>query len=158
MGKYAGPEKVVFQPSHWMDRHIAKKYLQWLKDLYPEKKIGLIWDHTGPHICEEVLKFAKELGITIEFINKGMTSVQKPCDLYANQQINQIIKDLYYKYRKTLSFEEQMKVKLPREVFVSFVERALAQVDNAQRLNMEIRRTFQKCGLDPYNEDKLLFA
>ena len=76
----------------------------------------------------------------------------------ANQQINQIIKDLYYNYRMTLSFEEQMKVKLPREVFVSFVERALAQVDNAQRLNMEIRRTFQKCGLDPYDADKLLFA
>ena len=64
-----------------MDRHIAKKYLQWLKDLYPKKKIGLIWDHAGPHICEEVLEFAKELGITIEFINKGMTSVQQPCDL-----------------------------------------------------------------------------
>ena len=71
-GKYAGPAKDVFQPSHWMDRHIAKTYLQWLKDLYPEKKIGLIWDHAGPHICEEVLEFAKELGITIEFINKGM--------------------------------------------------------------------------------------
>ena len=24
-GKYRGVEKVVFQPSHWMDRHIAKK-------------------------------------------------------------------------------------------------------------------------------------
>ena len=43
---------------------------------------------------------------------------------------------------------------LPREVFVSFVERALAQVDNAQQL----KRTFQKRGLDPYDEDKLLFA
>ena len=52
-----------------------------------------------------------------------------------------------------LSMEIKME-KLPHEVFVSFVERALAQVDNAQRL----KRTFQKCGLDPYDEDKLLFA
>ena len=55
-----------------------------------------------------------------------------------------------------LSMEIKME-KLPREVFVSFVERALAQVDNAQRLNMEIRRTFQKYGLDPYDKDKLLY-
>ena len=27
----------------------------------------------------------------------------------------------------------------------------------AQRLNMDIRRVFQKCGLDPYDNDKLLF-
>ena len=52
-----------------------------------------------------------------------------------------------------LSMEIKME-KLPREVFVSFLEGALAQVDNAQRL----KRTFQKCGLDPYDEDKLLFA
>ena len=38
-GKYTGRAKVVFQPSHWMDRHIAKKiYLHWLKELYPEKE------------------------------------------------------------------------------------------------------------------------
>ena len=48
--KYAGPAKAVVQPSHWINKHVARKYLQRLKALYPRKKIGLIWDHSGPHI------------------------------------------------------------------------------------------------------------
>ena len=82
---YAGPAKVVFQPNHWIDTLIAKKYLDWVKSLYPEKTIGLVWDHAGPHISAEVVQYAESLGIIIEYINKGMTSVQQPCDLYMHQ-------------------------------------------------------------------------
>ena len=129
----------------------------WLEGLYPGKVIGLVWDQAGPHICPEVLEYAEKLGIVVEFINKGMTSVQQPCDLYANQQVKKIVRRLYHEYRMTLNFEAQTKVKVPRELFVSWIEAAIDEVHKAQRLNMDIRRVFQKCGLDPYNNDKLLF-
>ena len=48
--KYAGPAKVCFQKNHWMDKVLAKKYLSWLKELYPGKKIGLIWDKAAAQI------------------------------------------------------------------------------------------------------------
>jgi hypothetical protein len=155
---YAGSAKVVFQPSHWMDTRIAIKYLDWLQELYPGKKIGLIWDHAGPHNCEQVKQHAERIGIVLEYINKGMTSVQQPCDLYANQQIKQIIKDLYTEYRLSLNLQEQLKVKVPRELFVTWVEKALHQVHLAQLRNMAIRRTFEKCGLDPFDDEKLQLA
>ena len=56
-----------------------------------------------------------------------------------------------------LNFEAQTKVKVRRVLFVSWVEAAIDEVHKAQRLNMDIRRVFQKCGLDPYDNDKLLF-
>jgi DDE superfamily endonuclease len=156
--QYRGPAKVVFQPSHWMDSRIAIKYLDWLVAMYPHKKIGLLWDYAGAHVSENVLQHAKDNGIIVDFINKGMTSVQQPCDLYANQQIKQLIKEKYYEYRMTLSFEEQTKVKVPRELFVTWVEYALQQVHQSQLRNSAIRKTFEKCGLDPYDEEKVLFA
>ena len=56
-----------------------------------------------------------------------------------------------------MNFEEHTKVKMPRELFVSSVEAAIDEVHKAQRLNMDIRRVFQKCGLDPYNNENMLF-
>ena len=53
----------------------------------------------------------------------------------------------------TLNFEAQTKVKVPRGLFVSWIEAAIDEVHKAQRLNMDIRRVFQKCGLDPYDND-----
>ena len=154
---YQGRAKVTFQPNHWMDALVAKKYLNWLKNLYPRKIIGLLWDHAGPHISTEVVEYAQRLGIVVDFINKGMTSVQQPCDLYANQRIKKVVKELYHEYRLTLAFDEQTNVKVPRELFLSWVETAVDTVHQGQRLNMEIRRVFQKCGLDPYDTERLLF-
>lgn len=68
------------------------------------------------------------------------------------------IKDKYYEYRMTLSFEEQTKVKVPRELFTSWVETSLDQVDRNQRRNLGIRIFFEKCGLDPFDNDKVLLA
>ena len=101
---------------------------------------------------------AAQLGIVLEYINKGMTSVQQPCDLFANQQIKKNVKDSYYEYRMTLKFDEQTKVKVPWDLFVNWVEKALSKVNQKQRLKQEIRKMFSKCGLDPYDDDKLLFA
>ena len=115
----------VVESNHLMDSTIAVKYLDWLKCLYPNKKIGLKWDHAGPHICQGVIQHAETLGIVV--------SVQQPCDLFANQQIKSIIKEQYYTFRMTLDFASQSKVKVPREMFVSWVEKAVDAVDKKQR-------------------------
>jgi len=56
-----------------------------------------------------VKSHAAQLGIVLEYINKGMTSVQQPCDLFANQQIKKNVKDSYYEYRMTLKFDDRPK-------------------------------------------------
>ena len=48
-------------------------------------------------------------------------------------------------------------MKAPREVFIQWIESAIRQVGQAQRVNMEIWRTFQKCGLDSDDREQLLF-
>ena len=68
-----------------------------------------------------------------------MASVQQICDLYANQQLKTILKDLYYEFRMTLDLSEQTKVKVPREIFVTWVECAFKQVHDAQPLQMDTR-------------------
>ena len=105
----------------------------------------------------DVMQYAESLGVIIEYINKRVKSVQQPCDLYATQQLKTILKDAYYEFRRTLDLSEQTKVKVPREIFVTWVECAFKQVHNAQRLRMDIRKIFQKCGLDPFDEDRTLF-
>ena len=83
--KYDGATKVCFQKNHWMDKILAKKYLSWVKSLFPGKKIGIIWDKAAAHISEEVLKHAEELGIVIELLYAGMTSIMQPCDIWLNK-------------------------------------------------------------------------
>ena len=57
----------------------------------------------------------------------------------------------------TLDFSEQTKVKVPREIFVEWVESALQQADERQRSRNEVRRTFQICGLDPHDAQQSRF-
>lgn len=154
---YPGPGKVVFQPSHWVDWKIAVKYLNWLKERYPDETIGLIWDHAGAHIKEEVLEHAHSIGVEIEFINKGMTSIQQPCDLWANCPAKNGIKKRYYAWRMEQSPKAGQKLKIPRETFIHWVEEAFKALHDSQVLSKDVQKTFQKCGLDPYDDLKLSF-
>jgi len=53
----------------------------------------------------------------------------------------------------TLDLDVQSKVKVPRETFVHWVEAAFKKFQDGQRMKIDIRRVFQHCGLDPYNDD-----
>jgi hypothetical protein len=155
---YEGPARVCFQPKHWMDAYTAKKCLDWILTLYPGKKIGVIWDYAGAHIDAGVQKHANSVGIILEFINKGMTSLQQPCDLWANQPLKAFIKKKYYEFRMSLDLSSQRKVKVPRETVVKWVEQATQHLCNSQKHSRDVAKTFAKCGLDPHDEEKLLFA
>ena len=40
---------VTFQKKHWFDTDITIRWLNWLKDQFPNLKVGLIWDHAPAH-------------------------------------------------------------------------------------------------------------
>jgi hypothetical protein len=70
-----------------------------------------------------------------------MASIQQPCDLFANQQIKQIIKGKNYEYHMSLKFHEQTKVKVPYELFALWVESTLDYVHKSQLIkNMGISK------------------
>jgi len=86
-----------------------------------------------------------------------MTSLQQPCDLWANQALKSFVKNKYYYFRMSLNLSEQRKVKVPRETFVQWIEEAVMHLSNSQRQSRQIEKTFAKCGLDPHDSEKVLF-
>ena len=63
-----GDASVHFQPSHWMDIPTAKKFIDFLLRLYPNRKIGLIWDAASSHICEAIVSYGVEKKIVSALI------------------------------------------------------------------------------------------
>ena len=94
-----------------MDKVLAKKYLSWLKELYPGEKIGLIWDKAPAHISEEVLEHAKQLGIVIELLYAGMTSIMQPCDIWLNKAFKKYIQEKYYEFKNLLGEQQIRKLR-----------------------------------------------
>ena len=156
--KYAGPAKVCFQKNHWMDKVLAKKYLSWLKELYPGKKIGLSWDKAAAHISEEVLEHAKQLGIVIELLYAGMTSILQLCDIWLNKAFKKYIQEKYYEFKHWLGVATGQKIKVPREQIISWIEQAVVHLNNKQKQTRKVARIFAKCGLDIYDFEKNAFA
>ena len=56
---WEGTARVTFQPQHWMDKVGCLLYLEFLKECYPDEKVGLIWDAATSHICYEVIARAE---------------------------------------------------------------------------------------------------
>ena len=156
--KYAEPAKVCFQKKHWMDKFLAKKYLSWIKSLFPGKKIGIIWDKAAAHISDEVLEYAKELGIVVELLYAGMTSIMQPCDIWLNKAFKKFIHNKYYEYKNSLGLKTGQKVNVPREQIISWIEQAIQHENSKQRLTRKVAHIFAKCGLDPYDMEKSAFA
>jgi len=152
---YAGSASVHFQKNHWMDKIIAKKFLHWLRGLYPGKKIGLIWDRAAAHISDEVVQCAKELGIIVELLHAGMTAIMQPCDIWLNKAIKTIVKKLYYAYKNSLKLETGQKVEVPREQIITWIEQAVREVDVGQRRTRKIASIFEQCGLNPHDLEKV---
>ena len=51
---------IAFQKKHWFDTAITIRYLKWLRELYPDKMIFLIWDHAPAHDAADVQAFIRE--------------------------------------------------------------------------------------------------
>ena len=86
-----------------------------------------------------------------------MTSLQQPCNLWANKPLKRCVKEEYYKYRISLNLADQRKVKVPRETFVKWVEEGIQYLSKLQHNTRAVAKTFSKCDLDPHDDEKVLF-
>ena len=51
---------IAFQKKHWFDTAITIRYLKWLRELYPDKKIFLFWDPAQANDAADVQAFIRE--------------------------------------------------------------------------------------------------
>ena len=65
--------------------------------------------HRSGRVSEYVKKRTKEGRLVLGFINGGLTSVIKVCDLVANKDFRALIKKSYMKWRAELLMDERSK-------------------------------------------------
>ena len=156
--EYDGQAFVAFQPKHWFDKNIMKDWLDCVRALYPGKKVGLILDRSSIHTNDEIVDYMEKLGFVVEFIHAGMTSIEQPCDLYLNKPLKSNIRERYYSHKAALKIPTGGKCPVSRELLVQWVEESLATIYQKQVATRDISRTFRKCGMDPFDDDKDLFS
>lgn len=157
---------VTFHPKHWFDEDISIEYLEHLLELYPGKKIGVIWDACRAHTTPLVLRFLEEHSdrIVCVGISGGLTSVIQVCDLVANKDLKQFIKNRYYTWRTEFikkkraeliqagTPSERITIKIPRDVMIKIVEEAIKEFNEKEQQRQSIRKTFRKVKQDPWND------
>jgi hypothetical protein len=150
--KYAqwdGASCVNFNPTHWMNKEMAKRYIDWLVGCFEEgESIGLIWDSASSHTAEEVVQYAQDKGISMGFIPGGLTSVMQVCDLVVNKPLKQRFKQIYTAYKLRNDPGPGKKVKVQRDDVLVWLEQAIAEFNQANEANRLIERSFKKFGQD----------
>jgi hypothetical protein len=68
---------VTHSDSGWMDKRVARQYVQWLRDRI-SGPMALIWDLFAAH--REVKEAAEQLEITVAYIPAGQTDEWQPLD------------------------------------------------------------------------------
>ena len=145
---YTGYSTVRFQPNHWMDTEAAIEYLKMLLKTYPGKKILLLWDFVGAHISDETVQFMRLNGIYYLTIEKCITSIMQPCDIYCNKPVKQRVKVQYGEWKISQDVPIGGKYKVDRKTFVKWVESAVKEFEQQVRMRRGIYKSFQTCGID----------
>ena len=156
---------VLFTKNHWQTSSTVIIYLQYLRKLYPTKRvIGLIWDKASSHYSEEVRHYIAQSNqtvtpkIVVDFVDPGLTSVYQPPDVVLNKPLKKAIRS---KYEKLMAnrFDEQKyqpgkAVAVSREELVGIVEDAYHSINMANNTGEKfIRNSFDMCGLNPWSND-----
>ena len=133
--------------------------MKWLKDQFPGKKIGLIWDHAPAHTNGVVDQFLRDTSswLKTELIPWDLTSVLQVCDLIINKPFKQHVRNGYYRWRTTFVRQQRdsgvtgkLNIKIPRDVLINLIENAVKQMNRKQRETPTIRAMFQSVGQDPF--------
>ncbi len=149
--KYAnweGASCVNFNPTHWINKEMAKRYIDWLCSCFEEEKIGLIWDSASSHKSEEVLQHAQEKGIAVGFIPGGLTSIMQVCDLVVNKPLKQRFKQLYTAYKLRNDPGAGKKVKVKRDDVLLWLEQAICEFNEKNHDGRLLEKSFKKYGQD----------
>ena len=87
-----------------------------------------------------------------------MTSIMQPCDKWLSRAFKKYVQDKYYKYKNSLGLSTGEKVNVPREQIISWIEQAIAHLNEKQKKTHKVAPIFAKCGLDSYDMEKNAFA
>ena len=150
---------VAFQKKHWFDTDITLRWLRHLRRQYPNKKIGLIWDHAPAHDNERIREFIRTNSdwLTTALIPGGLTSVMQVCDLVINKPLKGHIRTMYYQWRsvetkrlRLTGTTGKINLKIPRDTLIDICERAVKKMNQQQHEKPTIRTNFRKAGQDPF--------
>ena len=160
---------ILFTKTHWMTVHCLKLYFKYLSLYYPGKKIGLVYDSAPTHLHSELKEWLtlwnqdvnKPCEFYVEFIEPSLTSVYQPPDVFFNKPLKQSLRKKYNEYVSYLSSKGSIKpgdnVPISREVLIDFICTAFDEANLKYKVNKEISRSFERCGLNPFCDDDSIF-
>lgn len=95
----------------WFDRDIIIEFPEFILQLYPNTKVGIIWDVAGCHGTANVLSFIMQHWdcLVVVVISEGIMSVIQVCSLAANKILKQLICDNYYLWHTAHSQDVKCK-------------------------------------------------
>ena len=161
---------VDFQEKHWFDADIFMRWLLWLLEKYPGKRIALIIDKApcqtknNKKLAEFLKKKEEEGVLIIIYIDGGLTSVLQVCDLCVNKEIKRRIKAKYYDWRthhvrmrKANGETGTIKLKIHPSTMADITEYVVQDFNTNEKSTQSIRRTFLKAGQNQWMHDENLF-
>ena len=120
--------------------------------------------HRSGRVSEYVKKRTKEGRLVLGFINGGLTSVIKVCDLVANKDFRALIKKAYMKWRAEFLMDERSKtpnnkfrlinIKIQVDTMTDTVDESTKALNYGQHTSRYIKKDFRLAGQDPWEERK----
>jgi hypothetical protein len=149
-----------------MTTQTAIIYLHFLINLFPGKKIGLIWDRHSSHYCEDVLNFIennnkdekKKATIILALVDEGLTPIIQVPDVAVNKIFKQNLKKRYYSYRSEMDIEVGKKIRVSKEKIIDMILGSIADINGCSDKQLLIHDAFKYCGLNPWSSDNSIKA
>ena len=121
--------------------HLHKDLKQWLQ----------LWNDNPSRTCE----------LFVELIDPNLTSVYQPPDVFFNKPFKQSLRKKYNEYISYLSTKGLIQpgdnVTISREVLIDFICNSFEEANSRYKLNKDISRSFETCGLNPFCSDDYIF-
>ena len=120
-----GTASVHHQEKYWFDSVITNRYLNWLcYDVYPNKKVGLVWDQAPQYIISKkvkhlIEKLESEGRLVLVLIAKDLTLIMQVCEYYRWRV--QLIK----RQRQIVGEGRQLTINVPTDVMIGILEKAV---------------------------------
>ena len=156
-----------FQIKHWFDDDITIKYLEFIiVVVHPGKKVGLSMymalDRYSGRVSDYIEKRNKEGHLVLGFINGGITSVLKVCDLVADKEFKALIKKACMKGRAEFLMTERaktpndkfrrIKTKIQVHTMTDIFEESTKAFNDGHRTSRSTEKDFRVAGQDPWVE------
>ena len=127
-------------------------------------KVGIAYDKAPSH-TDSLLQWIEEensidpngIKIIIDYADECLTSIYQPCDVVINSKLKKTIRSKYSSHMCRKNRVAGEKVKITREELVQFVEEAYEEINQQQKMDNCIKRSFELCGLNPYALDDSVF-